>query len=167
MTFQHILEPLIEGGIFKKIIPENGKAYGVRAAAEILGRKLTCSLKNIWERCESPIETAMAAALCYAEWPCTVEIEPQHIIGRYRLDFLVSGSGHRINVECDGEQFHHHDISMEQYQADRARDRLVELEGISVIRFRGSQIWVDAIGCADEVAALLRNLISEGERSGD
>jgi very-short-patch-repair endonuclease len=166
-TFQHILEPLTQSRLLDKALKsssdvENAKAHGVLAAAR-RGGKQAADVEAIWPKCESPIETALAAALCYAPWPCEVEIQPQVPIGTYRLDFMVIGSGHRIDVECDGKEFHHHDITMEKWRADRARDAFVESEGVSVIRFRGTDIWVDAIGCAEEVAALLANLIAGGE----
>lgn len=167
MSFQNILESAITSGFFKNIAAENAKAHGVLASAKISGRKPAADLKAIWAKCESPIETAMAAALCYAPWPCKIKIIPQHELGRYRLDFLVTGKRHKIDVECDGEEFHHHNISMEQWRNDRARDEFVERKGISVIRFHGFQIWTDAIGCADEVATLLANLMAGDVRGGD
>lgn len=167
---QHILEAVISAGILSLdgagAKPEDARAYGICTSAKLMGRTHTGDINAIWAKCESPLETTMAAALCYAAWPCKVKIEPQYKIGNYRLDFLVTGRKKKINVECDGEAFHHHDITMAQYQADRARDRFVEEQGITVKRYRGADIWVDAIGRADEVATLLLNLIGGYGRGG-
>ena len=130
--------------------------------------------------CESPIEKVMMAALVFEDWypfltiPAVVLrpgergmprgdliIAPQFPLGPYRLDFLIMGhdeAGNQkwLNVECDGEEYHHHDITMAQYQADRERDKFVRACGIEVIRFRGTEIWRGANECAEEAALSLK-----------
>ena len=86
-------------------------------------------------------------------------IAPQFQLHHCRLDFLIIGRddyGNQkwVNVECDGAEWHN--ANMAQYQADRERDKFVRWCGIEVIRFPGSNIWKDAIGCADEVSILLK-----------
>ena len=130
--------------------------------------------------CESPIEKFMMASLLFEDWypfltiPAVVLhpgeklppagdliIAPQFPLGPYRLDFLIMGhddAGNQkwVNVECDGEEYHQHNITMAQYQAHRDRDKFVRWCGIEVIRFPGSNIWNDAKGCAEEVSLSLK-----------
>jgi very-short-patch-repair endonuclease len=130
--------------------------------------------------CESPIEKMMMAALVFADWypfltiPAAVLqpgqktpalgdliIAPEFPLGPYRLDFLImghDGKGNQkwVNVECDGAEYHHHNITMAEYQADRERDKFVRWCGIEVIRFRGKEIWDNAADCAEEVALSLK-----------
>jgi len=129
--------------------------------------------------CQSPIEKIMMAALAFEDWypfltiPAAIlrpgekgmpkgdlVIAPQFPLGPYRLDFLIIGydeegrSQKWLNVECDGDEWHNSTIF--QYQADRERDKFVRACGIEVIRFRGSEIWNDARGCAEEASLSLK-----------
>ena len=77
------------------------------------------------------------------------------------LDFLIiaeddAGNKKLLNVECDGAEYHTHNVSMAEYLDDRERDKMIEGCGIEVIRFSGSAIWRYAADCADEVALTLK-----------
>lgn len=74
---------------------------------------------------------------------------PQVEVGPYRVDFLVLHSGGGIVVECDGHEFH--EKTKEQAAKDKARDRYLQEWGFKVYHFTGSEIWRDAIKCANEV----------------
>lgn len=88
-------------------------------------------------------------------------------IDTHRVDFLfatipnpVAGPTCQIvpvakflAVECDGHEFH--DRTREQASRDRARDRTLAAKEVHVVRFTGSDIWADPIGCADEVYKIL------------
>lgn len=52
-------------------------------------------------------------------------------------------------VECDGHDFH--ERTKEQAKKDRSRDREAQLEGATVFRFTGSEIYRDSWGCAAKV----------------
>lgn len=84
-------------------------------------------------------------------------ISPQVPIGDKRVDFLIrhrsglnSVSG--VIVECDGHQFH--EKTKLQAASDKRRDREFVLDGYRVLRFTGSELWADPIGCAHEAIML-------------
>lgn len=92
----------------------------------------------------------------------TAMIRPQVKIGPYRLDFalVAAALSHdceapekmpllKIAIECDGHDFH--ERTKEQAERDRARDRFLQGEGLTVLRFTGSEIWRSPEGCRDEV----------------
>jgi very-short-patch-repair endonuclease len=93
----------------------------------------------------------------------------QFPIGNYRADFMLvrwavtynmdddPSNMHRIAlrlpavvVECDGHEFH--EKTKEQAQRDKARDRFFQAEGYHVLRFTGSELYRDALACAEEVS---------------
>jgi very-short-patch-repair endonuclease len=84
-----------------------------------------------------------------------VYVEQQVELGNWRADFIV----HRYDwicekwrhliVECDGHEYH--ERTKEQASRDRARDRRASIQGATLLRFTGSEIWGDPLGCAREV----------------
>jgi len=126
--------------------------------------------KAVEQRCESPIESLLLAALFAAG-----QIEPQlrffaveegptnyglvgiyqqaPLLGRYRVDVFIddrSSDPHQhLVVECDGHDYH--ERTKEQAQADKARDRALVRAGFKVIRFTGSELFKDPKACATEV----------------
>lgn len=132
-------------------------------------------------RCDSPIEVLMLGALAYGLNRCTdtrqlsypafcsrgkfaegVHLRAQEKIGPYRVDFALSyvaqhseGVFTKVDVviECDGHEYHN--ITKEQAQRDRERDRYLQQCGWAVLRFTGSEIFRDPQACADQVADFL------------
>ncbi|PWC69130.1 hypothetical protein TSH7_01415 [Azospirillum sp. TSH7] len=80
-------------------------------------------------------------------------------IGKFRADFLFTciAQGHvrRLAVECDGHDFH--ERTKQQAQRDRARDRFMVAEGITVIRFTGSELYRDPMSCGEQLQGVLEN----------
>ncbi|MEO0449076.1 MAG: DUF559 domain-containing protein [Pseudomonadota bacterium] len=130
------------------------------------------------DMCESPIEQRMLIALLNSRAFCdgftspsvrTLEsalgiqgvsapsIIPQMPVGRYRIDFGViwhlADQKVCLAVECDGHDFH--EKTKEQAKRDKARDRYLIASGWPVIRFTGSEIFKNALECADEVGGIL------------
>jgi very-short-patch-repair endonuclease len=66
-------------------------------------------------------------------------IRPQHQVGRYRIDFVIDGPSSRLAIECDGDRFH----GPEHWDADRARQAVLERAGWTFIRIRGSSFYRD------------------------
>ena len=52
-------------------------------------------------------------------------------------------------IECDGHEYH--ERTKEQAQRDRSRDRMIQRDGLPVLRFTGSEIYRDPCGCAQEI----------------
>lgn len=127
-----------------------------------------------WERflgkTDSPIESRFLASFCELavehgfeiskkQKRFFIRIEPQRKLGPIRLDFLVSYPCHtdllEIAVECDG--FNFHERTPEQASKDRARDRTLQMAGIKIFRFTGSEINASPMSCALEVLTEIEN----------
>lgn len=107
--------------------------------------------------CQRPGEFAEAVAdeRCFFD----IYVEQQVELGGWRVDFVI----HRYNwamkaedrgwlhliVECDGHDFH--ERTKVQAARDRSRDRAAAIEGLTVLRFTGSELWNDPFGCAGQV----------------
>jgi very-short-patch-repair endonuclease len=79
-------------------------------------------------------------------------IQQQANIAKWRMDFLVHhwlDDWNRFVVECDGHDFH--ERTKDQAANDRSRDRAMAMMGLTVLRFTGSEIWNDPLGCARQV----------------
>lgn len=95
-------------------------------------------------------------------------VQTQAQIGAYRVDFLIyaydfnaddlddkgeynyrDDRWKRIVIECDGHDFH--ERTKEQAARDKARDRALVQAKCTVLRFTGSELWRDPIGCAIQV----------------
>lgn len=88
-----------------------------------------------------------------------IVMRPQAQVGEWRVDFLIHAFAwkrdgtpdrwRKLIVECDGHDFH--ERTKEQAAKDRGRDRLVQMDGIEIFRFTGSELWRDPWGCAKQV----------------
>lgn len=129
------------------------------------------------EKCESPIELAFAAVFSISatlagldvRWgpvdskigpPQYLMIQPQAVIGEYRVDFLCSVVDVRgvimsecIVVECDGHEWH--EKTKEQAARDKARDRVLQMSVGKVVHFTGSELFRSPGACAHEVLELI------------
>jgi very-short-patch-repair endonuclease len=106
-------------------------------------------------KCESPIEEKLLLHVL-SECDMDAEVRSQVEAGRFRVDIAVSDhdSGWKLAVECDGHDFH--ERTKEQAQRDKSRDRALALDGWTVMRFTGSEIWRNARGCASQVLQMVR-----------
>jgi very-short-patch-repair endonuclease len=92
----------------------------------------------------------------------------QVAIGTHVVDFLIlhleglDGLG-GVVVECDGHDYH--ERTKEQVARDRARDRDLQEQGYKVFRFTGSEIWRDAIGCADQALKIANDIARTAEEA--
>lgn len=127
-----------------------GQVYRTATPREALERSVgSVDDKALFMRCESPIETALLAALL-AESPRRrgCRIVPQFDTLGYRLDFALFGPSGNVAIECDGHDFH--ERTKEQARHDRRRDRKLTAASWLVARFTGSEIHKDAAACARE-----------------
>ncbi len=82
----------------------------------------------------------------------------------YRVDFLlVCGSSPAFRrcfaIECDGHEWH--EKTKDQVARDKRRDRRMIMDGITPIRFSGSEIHKDASGCADYLRSLAHSALGD------
>jgi very-short-patch-repair endonuclease len=150
---------------------------------------MSSDLERAAAMCESPPERAMLYALAIVAWEWTdgvlvrvdgsasgliatrgvyLEIEPQALVGDYRVDFLLTmrlrpatGATRtaRMVVECDGHEWH--ERTRQQAQRDRARDRAIQALDLPVYRYTGSEVWRDVFAAALEAVGELARRFEE------
>ena len=109
------------------------------------------------------LEQAKDAAESAGEIHRAVIVQSQVQIAGWRVDFLLHymsiesrdpiGAFRSLIIECDGHDYH--ERTKDQAARDRSRDRTAQYEGIPVLRFTGSELWRNPIGCADEALAFM------------
>lgn len=82
------------------------------------------------------------------------QIDVYYGVVSWRADFVFdvcadSGIWRRLIVECDGHEFH--ERTKKQAARDRSRDRAVQAAGQRIMRFTGSELWRDPMGCAAQI----------------
>lgn len=89
-----------------------------------------------------------------------VQLEPQKLIGTYRVDFLLSWgrtdeqqSCAPVVIELDGHAFH--DKNKRQRSYEKARDRFLVKQGYRVLHFTGSDVVADPFKVASEALELV------------
>jgi very-short-patch-repair endonuclease len=90
--------------------------------------------------------------------PFHLLIQPQARVGAYSADFLLTFTvaglpPASVVVELDGHDFH--EKTKTQAAHDKKRDRFFAAQGLTVLRFTGSEVYRDAERCAAEVMSLL------------
>lgn len=96
---------------------------------------------------ESPAEEALWRAYHHTNQPYT--LTPQHKIGRYRLDFAIIDR--KIAVEVDGLTYHN---GQDSFIKDQQRQRDLQAQGWTVIRFAAKEVTDNPRRCLDEIARL-------------
>lgn len=96
--------------------------------------------------------------------PYVTSVLAQFPVAGYRVDFAFLGLGvdHpnpskwsrvQLIVECDGHDFH--EKTKKQAMRDKKRDRALMAHGFHVMRFTGSEIWGNPLGCAKEALSFI------------
>lgn len=87
-------------------------------------------------------------------------IFPQYLIGKYRVDFLLTQNGispteqlSPVVVELDGHDFHDKDKNQRAYE--KSRDRFLVKAGYKVLHFTGSEVVADPYKVAFEALSLM------------
>lgn len=127
--------------------------------------------KQLAKRCESPIEILLGAALIFydkmevasawplvlagqeeiSDWPAEARLLiPQYRFEEYRIDWVYRDGDNLTFIECDGHDFH--ERTKVQAARDKQRDRNIQSAGHPILRFTGSEIHKDALGCAAQIA---------------
>lgn len=86
--------------------------------------------------CESEFERRVVTDLLNRGYR---SLEVQKVVGRYRLDLVVSGPERRLAIECDGDRWHGPDA----WYRDRSRQEVLERAGWTFERIRGSAYFRD------------------------
>ena len=160
-----------------------------------VSRKYFRELSSVFRICQSPIERIFLSALILSASARSysvklkldqraiysmggpsfatneIVISPQHLVGRFRTDFMLAFHcqhardipededfendlyeyktwSSELIVECDGHDFH--ERTKEQASADKKRDRILQNCGYKVFRYTGSDINRDPVLAADE-----------------
>ena len=120
------------------------------------------------DKCESPIEELFALALHtndiineiwllfheYFGEECEVVLTKQHLIDKYRVDFFIQimkkgQTETAYIIELDGHDFH--EKTKEQVKRRNERDRFFASNGMTVIRFSGSEVYNNPDECVESV----------------
>lgn len=79
-------------------------------------------------------------------------LQPEYVIGPYRVDFFIEILGHKYAVEIDGHDFH---STKEQRASDYKRERYLQRQGIIVVRFMGTEAFQEPYACVDDLAEII------------
>ena len=92
--------------------------------------------------CESPIEITF----WHNARKFLPTLVPQYRVESYRIDFALPEC--KLGIEIDGHESHK---SKEQRAHDAQKDRLLSLQGWTILRFTGSEVFRDTRACVEEV----------------
>ena len=81
-----------------------------------------------------------------------ISYEFQYPVGKYILDFHIENSLVKLNVECDGKEFH---SDFEAKNHDNERDLYMQKCGYKVLRLPGVLIWNSPKFCVEKIQKLL------------
>ncbi len=140
----------------------------------------------------SPIEARMLAALLWLEidWAgfplidgfgefdksspfdpsegLSYYITLQAPVADYRVDLMLWFACGKVRggvaIECDGHDFH--EKTKEQAARDKKRDREILAAGYPVMRFTGSEIFRDAVACAEQVRDVAAEVLFRVSKEG-
>ena len=82
-------------------------------------------------------------------------VRPQVQVAHKRIDLVVDGLDAQLAVECDGDEWH----GPEEYDSDMSRQRQLERAGLTFVRVRESEFYVDrlrAISAIFDMCDMLR-----------
>ena len=98
-----------------------------------------------------------------------LNISPQYIIAKYRIDFSVSygkppqKNGNQfyqeVLIECDSQQFHERTEAERRYE--KKRDRFLQTKGYKIFHYTGKEIKNDPFKIAAEILSYLTGLSTD------
>jgi hypothetical protein len=127
--------------------PEARAAWTPRLLLKRNGRELVLQAQRVFYESDDP-------------WS---NIDPIGAKPIARVDFVICDESEDplLAIEIDGHEFH--ERTKEQAQADRSRDRLLLRCGVPVVRFTGSEVHADPMGCAREAFDLAEEMVERIE----
>jgi len=84
----------------------------------------------------------------------------QYQVGKYKLDFVYLENDLKVAIEIDGSKFHR---TTEQLNNDYKRERFLLLQGYTVIRFTGSEVFNHCNNCITQLITILNYLKNKKE----
>ena len=105
---------------------------------ERLEREARRSLRRAGEQPE-PYESWFEVDVALELLRRNYAVRPQCDVACYRIDLVVEGIDDRLAVECDGDAWH----GPERYDSDMTRQRRLERAGLTFVRIRESEFYVD------------------------
>jgi very-short-patch-repair endonuclease len=153
-------------------------------AAAVARDEFRHSYRHMVNRCESPIERMLLAAMIYTfEYDCDwaknneffmsngdyvygefkhpfphAALFCQAKIGEYRADFVIDAlfdfEGRRVFV-IECDGHDYHERTKQQAARDRQRDRWMTERGLVVLRFTGSEIYADPLKCSEQIEGMV------------
>ena len=83
-------------------------------------------------------------------------------VGSYEVDFLIVPADPtlekvKIAIELDGHEFH--EKTQQQVRKDKVRERAIVQQGVTVLRFSGSEVVRNGRGCVEEVEKFLQKTL--------
>ena len=79
----------------------------------------------------------------------------QYGVGKYKLDFAYLQDNLKVAIEIDGSKFHR---TTEQLNNDYKRERFLLLQGYTVVRFTGIEIFNHCNNCITQLITILNYL---------
>lgn len=70
------------------------------------------------------------------------DLKPQYWIGKYRVDFAIPAD--KLAIEIDGKKYH---SEHQRIYKDQPRQRTLEAQGWTVIRFEAAEVYQDTRSC--------------------
>ena len=96
----------------------------------------TDEAEDLAERCQSELEREVLRRIVDRGYR---RVKVQYVVGQYRIDIVVEGPDRRLAVECDGDAYG----NIETWEADRARQAVLERAGWTFERIAGSAFFRD------------------------
>ena len=103
------------------------------------------------ERCETDLEREVLRRILARGYR---RVKVQHVVGQYRIDVVVEGPDGRLAIECDGDTH----LDVDDWEADRARQAVLERAGWTFERIAGSAYFRDPDGTLDPLWQRLDDL---------
>jgi very-short-patch-repair endonuclease len=152
-------------------LPSTGMRPDVKGRLDWLKRRIAKEFELEFTRqintnaISSPIEQIFLLEWKFAglDKKLNVLLSPQEPIptdvGSFTVDFLIVPDNHnleqvKVAIELDGHEFH--ERTRDQVRKDKARERAIVQQGVTVLRFSGSEIVRNGRGCVEEVEKFLR-----------
>ena len=87
--------------------------------------------------------------------PCYFKlVSPQTPIDLYIVDFYIeTWFGSKVAVEIDGQEYHK---TKEQRFHDYQRERYLQKRNVQVVRFTGSEVFINAEACVENLLEILQ-----------